>query len=168
RIDPQQRPDVAERLLEARHALAQCLAEDGITHLVEPFDPERYNTNASLAENLLFGTPVGPAFDFDQLAHNTVVLRVLDKVGLTAELVRTGAEVAKTMVELFADLPPDHEFFEQYSFIGAGDLPEFQTILGRVGKSGAAGLRAEDRTKLLSLPFKLIVARHRLDLLDEA
>src|SRR4029077_18403182 len=111
RIDPQQRPDVAERLLEARHALAQCLAEENITHLVEPFDPERYNSNASVAENLLFGTPVGPAFDFDQLAQNTVVLRVLDKVGLTNDLAVMGAEVAQTMIELFADLPPDHQFF---------------------------------------------------------
>jgi len=181
KIDPLKRPEVAECLIEARHALAKCLEEDGITHLVEPFHPERYNTNASLAENLLFGTPVGPAFEFDQLAQNTVVLRVLDKVGLTDDLVKMGGEVAETMVELFADLPPDHEFFEQYSFISAGDLPEYQAILGRLGKAGqgvgkaggkaapgAAGLKPEDRAKLLSLPFKLIAARHRLGLLDEA
>jgi ABC-type multidrug transport system fused ATPase/permease subunit len=186
RLDPQAQPEIAGRLLEARHALAQCLEEDSITHLVEPFDPEKYNTNASLAENLLFGTPVGPAFEFDQLASNTVVLRVLDKVGLTEDLVAMGAEVAQTMIELFADLPPDHEFFEQYSFISAGDLPDYQAILGRLGKagqgvkggakggrakSGEAGaptLKAEDRAKLLSLPFKLIAARHRLGLLDEA
>jgi putative ABC transport system ATP-binding protein len=179
RINPHQRPDVADRLLEARHALAQCLEEDAITHLVEPFDPEKYNTNASLAENLLFGTPVGPAFDIDQLAQNTVVLKVLDKVGLVDDLVAMGGEVAQTMIELFADLPPDHEFFEQYSFIGAGELPDYQAILGRLGKAGqgvknapveagaAPALKAEDRTKLLSLPFKLIAARHRLGLMDE-
>jgi putative ABC transport system ATP-binding protein len=78
-----------------------------------------------------------------------------------------GEEVAQTMVELFADLPADHEFFEQYSFISAGDLPEFQAILGRINKSGRGTLKPEDRGKLLSLPFKLIVARHRLDLLDK-
>ena len=72
------------------------------------------------------------------------------------------------MVELFADLPPDHAFFEQFSFIGANDLPEFAAILGRVGNGGTAALPPEDRTKLLSLPFKLIPARHRLDVLDEA
>jgi ABC-type transport system involved in cytochrome bd biosynthesis fused ATPase/permease subunit len=72
------------------------------------------------------------------------------------------------MIELFADLPPEHEFFEQYSFISASDLPEFQAILARVGKSGLDKLKAEDRTRLLSLPFKLVVARHRLGLLDEA
>jgi putative ABC transport system ATP-binding protein len=168
RLDPKKRPEVAEQLIEARRVLAERLSAEGITHLVEPFDAARYNRNASVAENLLFGTPVGPAFDFDQLAHNNYVLRVLDKVGLTKDLVSTGAEVAQTMIELFADLPPEHEFFEQYSFISASDLPEFQAILARVGKSGLDKLKAEDRTRLLSLPFKLVVARHRLGLLDEA
>jgi putative ABC transport system ATP-binding protein len=168
KLNPQKHPEIAERILAARRALADRLAEEGISHLVERFDPERYNSNASLAENLLFGTPVGPAFDFDFLAQNTYVLSILDKVGLTEDFIAMGAEVAQTMVELFADLPPDHEFFEQYSFISAGDLPEFQAILARRNKSGSEGLKPEDRTKLLSLPFKLIVARHRLDLLDAA
>ena len=44
--------------------MQQRLAEDaGLSRLVEPFDPDRYNTNATLAENLLFGSPVGPVFD---------------------------------------------------------------------------------------------------------
>ena len=33
---------------------------------------------------------------------------------------------------MFADLPPDHEFFEQFSFISAGDLPEFAAMLGAI------------------------------------
>jgi putative ABC transport system ATP-binding protein len=168
RLDPEAEPEAAARLLEARQALARRLAEDGITQLVETYDVDRFNSNASVAENLLFGTPIGPAFDFEALADNTYVLQVLTKVGLIADLVEAGKEVAETMVELFADLPPDHAFFEQFSFIGANDLPEFAAILGRIGNGGPAALAREDRTKLLSLPFKLIPARHRLDVLDEA
>ena len=63
------------QLLEARKALARRLVEDGITNLVETYDPERFNLNASVAENLLFGTPIGPAFDFEALADNTYVCR---------------------------------------------------------------------------------------------
>jgi putative ABC transport system ATP-binding protein len=168
RLHPAQQEAIGERLLQARRALAERLAAEGLTHLVERFDPDRYNANATLAENLLFGTPVGPAFDFDQLASNRYVLHVLDKVHLTEDLIRIGAEVAETMVELFADLPPDHEFFEQYSFIRAEELPEFQALLARMDKVGREHLTQADRTRLLSLPFKVIVARHRLGLLDEA
>jgi len=167
-LDPVANPNSAAKLLEARKALARRLAADGIANLVETYDPERYNTNASVAENLLFGTPIGPAFDFDALADNTHVLLVLDRVGLTEDLVEVGRQVAQTMIEMFADLPPDHPFFEQFSFIGAGDLPEFSAILARCEAAGLAALAREDRRKLLSLPFRLIAARHRLDAIDEA
>jgi energy-coupling factor transporter ATP-binding protein EcfA2 len=167
RLDPEANPAAAAQLLEARTALARRLVEDGITDLVETYDPERFNRNASVAENLLFGTPIGPAFDVEALADNTYVLEVLTKVGLTEDLVDAGKQVAETMIELFADLPPDHEFFDQFSFISANSLPEYVALLGRIGEGGTVGLAKEDRAKLLSLPFKLIPARHRLDVLDE-
>jgi ABC-type phosphate transport system ATPase subunit len=156
------------RLLNARQALTQRLATDGITQLVETYDVERYNTNATVAENLLFGTPIGPVFDFEALADNNYVLSVLDKVGLTNDLLEIGRQVAAMMTEMFADLAPEHEFFEQFSFISAHDLPIFAGILAMADSGGVATLRRDQKQKLLSLPFKLIVARHRLDLLDTA
>jgi len=166
RIDPAANPELTGRLLDARRALARRLVDDGITKLVESYDPERYNTNASVAENLLFGTPIGPVFDFEALADNSYVLYVLDKVGLTDDLVDIGRQVAAMMTEMFADLPSGHEFFEKFSFISADDLPEFTAILSAIDSGGSASLKKDQRQKLLSLPFKLIAARHRLDVLD--
>lgn len=168
RLDPERQAKAAEGLLHARFALAERLKAEKITHLVEPFDPERYNQNASVAENLLFGTPMSPAFEFDALPSNAYFLEVLDKAGLREDLINMGAQVAETMIELFAGLPPEHEFFEQFSFISANDLPEYQAILGRIAKSGRDSLREEDRRRLLALPLKLIATRHRLGLIDEA
>jgi putative ABC transport system ATP-binding protein len=167
RVDPEANPELAARLLEARKALSERLVSDGITNLVETYDPERYNSNATVAENLLFGTPIGPVFDFDSLGDNRYVREVLDKVGLTDDLVEAGREIAMTMTEIFADLPPDHPFFEQYSFISANDLPEFKAMLGASGAHDVKTLSEEQRRRLLSLPLKLIAARHRLDVLDE-
>jgi putative ABC transport system ATP-binding protein len=164
-IDPKARPDIAEAVLKARAALQARIKDPDLAPLVEVFDPAKYNNNATLAENLMFGTPVSPAFDVDRLADNAYVLGVLDKVGLTEDLVEIGREVATTMIELFADLPPGHEFFEQFSFISSEDLPEFQALLSRV--EGRATMLPEDRARLLTLPFKLIEARHRLGLLDD-
>jgi putative ABC transport system ATP-binding protein len=77
--------------------------------------------------------------------------------------------VAETMVELFADIEPGHELMEQFSFIAADDLPDFQVLLARIdrGGQGLADLNMEDSRRLLSLPFRLIPARHRLGLVDE-
>ncbi|MGE3781322.1 MAG: ABC transporter transmembrane domain-containing protein, partial [Alphaproteobacteria bacterium] len=168
RFDAGADPELTERLLEARRALRDRLAGEGITNLVETYDPERYNTNASVAENLLFGTPIGPVFDFDALAGNAYVRAILDKVGLTEDLIEAGRHIAATMTEMFAGLPPDHEFFDQFSFISAAELPEYAAILGAADASGIGGLHRSQREKLLALPFRVVVARHRLDVLDEA
>jgi energy-coupling factor transporter ATP-binding protein EcfA2 len=169
-INPKQHPAIAERILTARKALIQRLGEASgdaaMRSLIESFHPERYNTNATLAENLLFGTPIQPAFEVDRLAVNYAVLKVLDQVGLTEILVKAGREIAAEMVEIFADLPPDHEFFTQFSFISSDDLPEFQAILARAAREGTQML-PDDRAKLMTLPFKIIQTRHRLDVLTE-
>lgn len=166
-IDPDARPEIAERILAARRSFSERLAEDPqLVDLVEPFAADAYNTNATLAENLLFGTPVGPAFQPDTIAAHPYVRSTLAQVGLTDDLLKIGRDVAETMVELFADLPSDHEFFAQFSFISPDDLPEFQALLTRVERVGVDGVLEEDRARLLSLPFKLIPARHRLGMLD--
>ena len=167
-IDPDARPDLAEAILRARAALRERLAADEeVGELIEAFDRHAYNTNASVGENLLFGSPVGDAFDMDHLAENDYVLKVLDQVSLTESFLQVGYQLAATMVELFADLPPDHELFQQFSFISSDELPEVQSLLQRADRNNLGGLAAEDRTRLMSLPFKLEPARHRLGLIDD-
>ncbi len=167
-LDPEQRPEAAEAIMQARAELHDKLADAKFAALVEPFDRERYARNMSVAENLLFGTARDPAFAPERIAANPLVLEVLDQVELTADLTEMGYNIAETMVELFADLPPGHPFFEQFSFIAAEDLPEFRLLLSRRGKSSVATLPKADRARLLALVFPYIEARHRLGLIDAA
>jgi putative ABC transport system ATP-binding protein len=164
-IDPEREPDLARRVLEARATLMRRLAESDLGRLVEPFHPERYNNNASLAENLLFGTPVGATFEPDRLPENPYMAEVIRATAIGQDLMEMGLKIAETMVELFADLPPGHLFFEQFSFISAESLPEYQSILQRIAKQGVGAMDANDRTRLLALPFKYAEARHRLGLI---
>jgi putative ABC transport system ATP-binding protein len=167
-IDPALERTLAEGILTARKTLREQFEGSKEARLVEPFDAAAYNNNATLGENLLFGTPVGEAFDMERLALNPYVLEVLEKSGLIEDMLKMGRSVAETMIEIFADLPPGHEFFEQYSFISSEDLPEYQTTLSRTARQSFEEMREDDRERLLSLPFKLIPARHRLDVLDDA
>ena len=166
-IDPVARPDLAEAMLTARAALRNRLDETQRSSLVEPFDPARYNTNATLAENLLFGTLAGGAFDIDRLAEHPFVRQVIREAGLAGPLLEAGRKLTETMVEIFADLPPGHAFFDQFSFFGSDEMPDYQQLLTRTSGQSADGMREEDRLRLRSLPFKLIPARHRLGLLTE-
>jgi putative ABC transport system ATP-binding protein len=160
--------EIAAQVLNVRRHMLERLESLGIRDRVEHWDPNEYNRNATLAENLLFGTPVGRVFDIDNLAGNRYVRQVLRDTGLHELLIRTGHKVAETMVELFSGLPPGHEFFAQYSFIGQDDLPEFDAILKHVAEVGLKELPEAESRALLALPFKLIAARHRLGLIDES
>jgi putative ABC transport system ATP-binding protein len=167
RLDPEHDPAAAASVVEARRRLSEELAARGLERLVERFDPERYHTSSSIAQNLLFGTPIGPVFEGEALAGNAYVQSVLDREGLTPLLLEAGAQVARTMVELFAQFRPEHEFFEEFSFIGAEDLPVFERILSRIETNGMDALPPRERERLLSVAMKLGAARNRLGLVDD-
>jgi putative ABC transport system ATP-binding protein len=116
----------------------------------------------------MFGTARDATYQEDNLARDPHVLSVLDAVGLRQRFLQIGYEVAGTMVELFADLPPEHEFFQQFSFISSDDLPDYKELLQRTKPDALEQLAEADRVRLMSLPFRLVLARHRLGHFNEA
>ena len=167
-IDAEKRPDLAEKILKVRHVLHDRLQGPDYASLVEPFNVDHYNRNLSVAENLLFGTPVGKDYDGDNLAADPYMQTVLHELGLDQDLLRMGLSIAETMVELFSGLSPDNPLFEQYSFISADELPNVRLLLQRLGGKGAEAVPDADRVRLTTLPLRYIEARHRLGLIDAA
>ena len=167
-VDAAKRPDLAEKILKARQALHAHLQDPAYVGLIEPFNADQYNKNLSLAENLLFGTPVGKDFDGDNLAADPYVQSVLKETGLDQDLLGMGLSIAETMVELFSGLSPDNPLFEQYSFISADELPNVRLLLQRLGGKGVEAVPEADRARLTTLPLRYVEARHRLGLIDTA
>jgi putative ABC transport system ATP-binding protein len=165
RIDPAARPDVAERLVEARAAVRQALSLGAQARLVEPFDPERFNANASVAENILFGVAVGPTFADASMATNGFVRAVLEGEGLTTRLTEMGVRIAETMVEIFQGLPAGHSLFERFSFIQADELDRFAELVARWKGRKRTEQMGADRDRLIGLALTYIEPRHRLGLL---
>jgi ABC-type multidrug transport system fused ATPase/permease subunit len=166
-FDPQPNPALAARILEAREALILRLLDPEIGSLVELFDRDKYNDNMTVAENLIFGTPRDDSLQADQLADNLYMRKVLQKTGLIQPFLDMGRQIAAVMVDLFADVEPDSHLFEQFSFISADALPDFKSLLARTAGGDLEHLEENDRRSLLSLPFKLIPARHRLGLVTD-
>ncbi|MFV2093380.1 MAG: ABC transporter ATP-binding protein, partial [Hyphomicrobiales bacterium] len=166
-VEPTEKPELANEIVRVRQALRSRIGSSHLSQLVAPFDLAAYNQQATIGENLLFGTPVGPTFATENLATNGYFLEVLDQTALHEPLLEMGHRIASTVVELFADLPPDHPFFDQVSFMTADDLPEYDAIVTRTSGADLKDASEQDRAKLLSLPFSYVGPRHRLGLLDE-
>jgi putative ABC transport system ATP-binding protein len=165
-IDPERDPDLAERLVEARVRLREVFRASGMEELVEPFDPERYNDQATVAENILFGVPTSRELTGRSLADHPDVRAVLDRAGLIEDLTAMGLRIAETMTEIFRGLPPGHALFEQFSFIGADELDDFEALLRRQARGGR-GVARSDEARLLALPLGYVESRHRLGLLND-
>jgi putative ABC transport system ATP-binding protein len=167
-IDASLRPDLAERFLKARHELHGRLKDPSYAGLIETFNADAYNRNLSVAENILFGTPLGKELSGDSIAFDPYMQSVLKATGIELDLQRMGLTIAETMVELFSGLSPDNPLFEQYSFISADELPNVRLLLQRLGGKGIDAVPEADRPRLMTLPFRYIEARHRLGLVDAA
>ena len=166
-ISPDARPELAAQLIRARGILRERLDATGRSDLIETFDVDKYNSNDSVAENILFGTPVGPYFAIENLGHNEYMRQVIERAGLTEVFLEMGRRLAAIKVEIFQGLPPGHEFFERFSFIGSDQLPEFEAILRRIESGGMSGLGERDLELLMVLPFKLVEAQDHEGLIDD-
>ncbi|MBA3505025.1 MAG: ABC transporter ATP-binding protein [Betaproteobacteria bacterium] len=165
--DPRADPVFAAKGLEARAQIKDRVQTEDLAPFVELFDPATYHSNISVAENLLFGTPRHPDFQPANLPQNPEVVQLLRDIGLLDDFYAAGAKVARLMVELFADVAPDSALFDQYSFISADELPEFRALVGKLADGKLAALPDDAKARLLALTFRLIVARHRLGVIDD-
>ncbi len=166
-ISPTDYPELAEGILQARALFKERVISEELESIVEFLDPDKYNDNASLAENILFGVSNHEMFSATGLAEHPVLRGLLDEYDLSESLDTAAVSIATTTVELFSDLPPGHEFFERYRFVDSDDLIELKRILGVVKKLNSIDkLATPDRKLLRSLPFRVISGRHRMSVLD--
>lgn len=167
-VDPQRHPDLAAAIPGARRAVREALELEKLQHLVDPFEQGRYNSHATLAENILFGEPVGDTFGEENLARHPFLRAILDAEDLTNDLIAMGLSIARSTVEMFAGIPEGHALFDRFAFMGAEEREDFEDIVARQGARRRGLDAARDRERLISLALRYVEPRHRLGLLDEA
>ena len=167
-IDPHREPKLAAAVVDARRAVQAAIAAEGLGSFVDPFDPARYNRHATIAENILFGVPLGDTFRDRNLPSHPFVRAILESEDLTKPLTAMGLAIATNMIEIFADVPEGHPLFERFSFFTAAERSYFQDLLERQGERRRDAESVRDRERLIGLTLRYSESRHRLGLLDAA
>jgi len=167
-VDPALYPGLSEGVITLRQALRRELDQRGLNDLIVPFQPGAYNTEATVGENLMFGAPVGPAFQNANIGSNAYFRSVVARDGLAEDLFAMGYEIAETAIELFSDLPPDHPFFQQLTFMTSDDIPVYQALLQKLTAGGFAQATEAQRGQIIQLSFTYVEPRHRFGLLTDA
>ncbi len=168
KVDPNTHPKLAEKIVEIRRAYRAALVQHGLEDLIIPFEPKAYNDAATISENLLFGMITGQALLGTMIGSNPYFRDLLASTGLAEALFDLGVEMLKTTVELFGDLPEDHPFFQQLSFMTADELPAYEQLLQQLGKRRFKEATDEERMRIIGrLAFAYIEPRYRFGLLSD-
>lgn len=132
-----------------------------------PFEFDAYNPQATVGENLLFGTLKRPQMTNRKLAAHPYFRQIFAETGLVSDLYDMGLEIAENAVELFTDLPPDHPFFQQLTFMTAEDIPAYEALLQKLNGKGYEAATDDERAAIIRLSFSYIEPRHRFGLLTQ-
>jgi len=163
--DAQIDPQTESKILEARRQFQ----DKGLD--VTTFDPNTYNVNISVSQNILFGYPLAAEFAPELLPSNPLVTDLLREAGLFDEFLHLGVKVAQTMTEVFEGVSPDSDLFERFSLISGDDLPVLEEILRRLSATedqSPQSLPESDQEVLRSFVYRLVPAQHRLGIVDDS
>ncbi|MDQ0316999.1 ABC transporter ATP-binding protein/permease [Amorphus orientalis] len=167
-VDPNEVPDLADRVLEARKAVRERIRSDEkLQDLVELWRIDAFNPSGTLAENVMFALPTDPAEPIEAAAHDPDVIAALTEADVHDDLVEIGAKVAETMIELFSEMAVDDSLMGDFSLLSSDQLPAFEPYVRAFHNGGVSALSADQSAELVGLAFRLIPARHRLTEIGE-
>lgn len=167
KVMPPVSEEATRRIITARRAVARELARAERGDLVEPFIADRYNANATMAENLIFGTCTTARFDTATLYFEPYAHAILRAEALIEPLSDMGSRIVATMAEIFAGLPTGHALFERYSFGANFDFERLNALAASLAKHDMrTPLDQETECDLVALALGYIEPKHRLNLID--
>ncbi len=161
-------PDMCVRLVDARMALQDRLESLGLAPLVEVFEASRYNSLATIRENLLFGSPVGPRFSEENLVRDPYVRSVLSAESLAEPLVLIGLKIAETVLDVMASIRPGSALLDRYAAFDLSDPEALQRDCEEIRLRGFSAASHGARQNLTRLAMNYVEPKHRLGLIDEA
>lgn len=168
KVMPPVSAEATERIITARQVVAAELERINLGELIEPFVLDRYNRNASIAENLIFGTRTSARFANATLLFEPYAQSILKAEALVEPMTEMGGRIVATVAEIFAGLPPGHALFERYTFGENFDFERLNELAAILAKHDMRSpLDQETERDLVALALGYIEPKHRLNLIDD-
>ncbi len=166
KLDEKSEPEIVSRIPAAREIIFENLRKRSLLNVIDPLDPARYNRNATISENLLFGMPTGERFSDDAIGSDPYIRSILETEALVYPLAQIGLRMTEAVIEIFADLPPGHPLFERFSFIRSDEMPEFVKLVESVEARGSISrLSSDEQSRLIGLAMSYVEPRHRMEVI---
>jgi len=152
--------DLVGQLIQVRHNLQRDFGAQ-LAEYVEFYEEDKYLYHSNITENLIFGTPDSEDFLEANLPRNAYFLDFLKQADLTRPLLGLGAGLARQLVDILGNLPPDEVFFRQ-SPIAATEIEDYKHLVARLEKLRLHQLSDEDHARLLQLALRFTPGKHKM------
>ncbi|MCM2475457.1 ABC transporter ATP-binding protein [Rhizobium sp. CG5] len=166
-VDPRQHAELASFSIHARQTLRQRLEALKLPQLVEPFEFDAYNSEATIAENLLFGALVGGEGAARSIISTNYFRSIVRENGLAEELFEVGREVVANMVDLFGDEQQNNPLLPEMAFMEGREIPDLARLQMDVDGKGPFEVSEENRRLMFLTAFSYVEGRFRFGLLTD-
>ncbi len=128
---------------------------------IEYYDPEKFLSYSSIAENLTFGVARRLTFAEDQLPENEIFIRFLESTRLRQPLLKLGGDIVRQSLNILGNLPPA-AVFGPGSPIEPNEIERVKKIAAQLKKEGMEALSPADHRVLLRFSLQYCPGRHKL------
>ncbi len=168
RIDPEDAGRWTGPILAARAELHGAFGATELADVAEPWEPSRFNSNADLLENLLFGMPVEPAADTRGLARMPLVAGAIDAAGARHELEVIGRDIAEEFSSLVETVGEGSSVLDAFPAYPKADILAAADLARGFHGQPLEAMKADQRETLVVLALAFVQTRDRLEVLDDA
>ena len=165
-FDPADFPDLAAGILEARKTLRSRIQEMGLNQVVANFDPDTYNRNATVAENILFGIPSSDSLNVRYLCCHPYFKDILSNAGIMDQALEIGARATLRLRKRVDKSHGEGNWLQQFELNDEEELKIFTEYAESYLKSPDE-LEESAKEQLLSIFLHLVPQQHQFGFINE-
>jgi ABC-type multidrug transport system fused ATPase/permease subunit len=150
-MDPDDRPELAERIVGVREEVYKRLKEQGLDTAIYRFDPDEFNPSMALGGNLMFAAPMR-SISQTALASERSFLAMIFDLGLAEQGIAISQTVVEALHQTFGRDGTDHPLFTALG-IDEELYEKLVDIALRRRNHGDEALNEDEFALLLTVPF---------------
>ena len=171
RIPRDDAPRWTIHIRDVRQQLSEMLEGEDLSDVIEAWDIEQFNGNASLIENILFAMPVEPGSDSCPVEEDPRVRKILESIGAETDLAEVGWKIAGEFADLVSTVGTDSAVLDGFAayprvdILAAGELVSAHQAV--MVADGIGAISRSDRGILVGLAARFVPTRDRIDVLND-
>ena len=163
-LDKDQQTELKDKILRMRQNFQKNYGQE-LTGNVEFYHDDKYLYHSSIAENIIFGTPLRKDYDLEKLGDNKVFQGFLDTCNLRQPLLETGVELIRQTVDIIGDVQKE-EFLFARTPVRLEDYDRCISLTEKLQSRSMTRLDDDENGLIIDTALRFIPALHKIMVLQ--